>query len=564
MGAQQPLLRDLAPQAAAQKKQVVVIGYESVGKSQLIASLTGRRPYIANYRGSTVSCECYSTNDLDFIDTPGILYRSDSETTRQALGQLRNADTVLIVVKGTKIGEDIAGLLPLVVGKNAAIVVTFSDKILNNPQIFRSLEALRRNTGLSVTWVDARDVPRARRDQILEMLLTPKLVDAKSAAISVEAPRIDSETWLESAILGRIVAVACLILPAVTAVMIANRFAEFVDPYVQAWAQPAIQELQDLPALLKAMVIGKYGLITMGPLMFVWALPTVVLYAVLLGAYKASGLLDLLTIAIDPMIRRIGLSGRDVVRVLMGFGCNVPAVINTRACSSCSRDTCISAIAFGSACSYQMGATLAVYSATGHEWLVAPYLLYLTTTTFIYVRLVSAGLARSSSNPIVLDRQVFLQVPSISAIWRESEVTLKHFLKKAMPIFVAITLIASALEWCGAIQSIASSLQPIMTIFNLPSEAILPVIMASIRKDGILLFGESNTATLLTADQVLTATYLAGVLLPCIVTAITITREKSSRFALQLMARQVCAAVVFSAILAWGSMAIQLMLNRAI
>ena len=33
--------------------------------------------------------------------------------------------------------------------------------------------------------------------------------------------------------------------------------------------------------------------------MFVWALPTVVAYALLFGAYKASGLLDVLTIAID-------------------------------------------------------------------------------------------------------------------------------------------------------------------------------------------------------------------------------------------------------------------------
>jgi Fe2+ transport system protein B len=44
-------------------------------------------------------------------------------------------------------------------------------------------------------------------------------------------------------------------------------------------------------------------------------------------------------------------------------GCNVPAVISTRGCSSCSRGTCISAIAFGSACSYQFGATLGVFSA---------------------------------------------------------------------------------------------------------------------------------------------------------------------------------------------------------
>jgi len=80
----------------------------------------------------------------------------------------------------------------------------------------------------------------------------------------------------------------------------------------------------------------------MGPLLFVWTVPTVILYALLLGAYKASGLLERLTIALHPLLRPFGLSGRDLVRVMMGFGCNVPAVISTRSCSGCTRQTCIS------------------------------------------------------------------------------------------------------------------------------------------------------------------------------------------------------------------------------
>jgi len=51
----------------------------------------------------------------------------------------------------------------------------------------------------------------------------------------------------------------------------------------------------------------------------------------------------------------------------------------------------------------------------------------------------------------------------------------------------------------------------------------------------------------------LTAVYLAGVLLPCLVTALTIAREKSPRFALGLMAKQAAAAVAFTLLLAWGT-----------
>ncbi len=110
----------------------------------------------------------------------------------------------------------------------------------------------------------------------------------------------------------------------------------------------------------------------MGPFLFVWALPTMVIFALFMGAYKASGLVTRVTTALHPVMRRVGLTGRDLVRVVMGFGCNVPAVTSTRSCSDCTRCTTISAISFGSACSYQFPATLAVFAAVGMPCSSAP------------------------------------------------------------------------------------------------------------------------------------------------------------------------------------------------
>ncbi|MEM6453244.1 MAG: nucleoside recognition domain-containing protein, partial [Cyanobacteria bacterium P01_D01_bin.105] len=181
-------------------------------------------------------------------------------------------------------------------------------------------------------------------------------------------------TLLEHPRWGWVLAVLLLLLPAVLAVVVANTVAGVIEPLVQSGLAPLITLLSQTPSLLREMLIGRYGLVTMGPLLFVWAVPTVMLYAVFLGAYQASGLVERITVALQPMLSPFGLSGRDLVRVIMGFGCNVPAVISTRACSSCSRQTCISAIAFGSACSYQFGATLGVFSAAKVPGLVVPYL----------------------------------------------------------------------------------------------------------------------------------------------------------------------------------------------
>lgn len=287
----------------------------------------------------------------------------------------------------------------------------------------------------------------------------------------------------------------------------------------------------------------------MAPLLLLWAAPTVLLFALLLGVYKASGLLERLTVAVHPLVRPFGLSGRDLVRVLMGFGCNVPAIISTRACSACTRCTTMSAIAFGSACSYQLGATLAVFAAAGRPGLLVPYLLFLSLSTLVYIRLVAPIAARSPFNPLVLERG-FLEPPRVGAVWREARETLASFLKQALPVFLLIAAAASLLDWAGLVPFLSGVLAPGMALFDLPAEAALPVLLASIRKDGILLFTEGGLAGALTPLQLLTGVYLAGVLLPCLVTALTIARESSLRLAALLTARQALAAVLFAAALA--------------
>ena len=155
-------------------------------------------------------------------------------------------------------------------------------------------------------------------------------------------------------------------------------------------------------------------------------------------------------------------------------------------------------------------------------------------------------------NILTIEGRSFLSWPSLNAVWREARATLKEFTFRSLPIFFAITLVASLLDWFGVVSRIASVLEPLMATFRLPAESAIVLLMASIRKDGILLLAEQSSASTLTPVQVLTGVYLAGVLLPCLVTVLTIAREQSWKFAAKLVARQLIAAVIFSALLAWG------------
>jgi Fe2+ transport system protein B len=546
-------------------RTILVVGKESVGKSQLVSSLTGRWAGETNFRGSTVSVEHYRSGTTEYIDTPGILRSSDTETTRLALNALEANDTVLLVIKATSLDQDLEDLLPLVEGKQGVVAVTYWDKVEPGEAAFGAVDRLAAEAGVDFIPVDARRLSDQDKQQVAQALESPRTFEKASLRVR-SGWRIEPKPgWLEHRVAGPLLAIVLLFLPALATIYGANAVADMLHPLVENWLEPAIAAVNATwPNWLQIVLTAQqedfgYGLLNMGPFLLVWALPTVLMFALILGAYKASGLIERINVALHPLMRPFGLSGRDVVRVTMGFGCNVPAVISTRSCSGCSRGPAISAIAFGSACSYQLPATLAVLSAaavatgTHPAVLTGLFLGYLLATTLIYLRLTSGSQARSPLNNLLIPSRPFMQWPTLPALWREASGTVRQFLFQAMPIFILICVAASLLAHVGVLDLASRLLGPVMQVFDLPAQAALTVVMASVRKDGIFLLAAGDSLSFpLSAVQALTAVYLAGVLLPCLVTALTIARETGWTTTAKLLARQAGFAAAFTMILAWG------------
>ncbi|STU66624.1 Fe2+ transport system protein B [Klebsiella pneumoniae subsp. ozaenae] len=80
----------------------VLMGLESAGKSTLFNILTeSAASDERNFRGSTVVCREGLINDagICLVDTPGIRFQSDSETTKLALDALNQHDGILVVLR---------------------------------------------------------------------------------------------------------------------------------------------------------------------------------------------------------------------------------------------------------------------------------------------------------------------------------------------------------------------------------------------------------------------------------------------------------------------------------
>lgn len=572
-------LRDLQ---AASQPVTLLVGAESVGKTELAAGLCGQPGRGLNFRGSTVACRAYRSDRHWWVDTPGLMRGTDTAATGLTINALAIHDRVLVVLAWDGLDAQWKAVRPDLEGKTGSVVVTFADQapaaVRHDPAAAE--QHLARQFGVPVTLVDARHLTAEQVRRIeqsdhgslpFKVGLSPGLIDLPGAAGKHEvgsagqsAPggagmpppaRADAVSRALRA-LAPLGGLLLLLGPAAVGVFAANAIADQLEPAVDSLLDPWLERLEAGPPIAGHLLAGDYGLLAMGPFLLLYALPTVVFFAFFLAAYKSTGLVDRLTVAVDPWMRPWGLSGRDLVRVVMGFGCNVPAVVQTRSCAGCARGACVSAISFGSACSYQLPATLAVFSAAGMAWLGLPYLLLLLITTLIYVRLTTPRLLRQANARLLLEpRALRLQRPRPAAIWRDARAMLGDFLRLALPVFVVICLAAAALAWSGALDLLAAWLAPAMAVFRLPPEAAIACVLGSIRKDGIaigLLGGDVGLKVALTdPGQVLAAVYLAGVALPCLVTLWTVAREMSPRFALRMAGRQLAAAMMFTAAIAW-------------
>ena len=132
-------------------------------------------------------------------------------------------------------------------------------------------------------------------------------------------------------------------IPAFIAIMGMVFFLTFnvIGPVLQGWLQSGIDALAAVvggwmtkaavnPTIVSLVIDGIFG----GVGSVVSFLPIIVTLFFFLSLLEDTGYMARIAFVMDKLLRKIGLSGRSIVPMLMGFGCSVPAVMSARTLSS--------------------------------------------------------------------------------------------------------------------------------------------------------------------------------------------------------------------------------------
>lgn len=290
------------------------------------------------------------------------------------------------------------------------------------------------------------------------------------------------------------------------------------------------------------------------------ALPYLVPFFVLLALLEDVGYLPRVGFLLDGLMHRLGLHGKSVIPLLLGYGCSVPAVLATRILED-ERDRFVSAVlAVLIPCAAR---TVVIFGLAG-RFLGPEVALALYAGNLLVVAAGATLLARvfpAAGPGLILEIPPY-RLPTLRTTLGKTWLRLRGFVKVAWPLLVLSSLVLALFQTLGWERVLNLLARPITWPLGLPPEAGVPLLFGILRKElALLLLGQAlgteDFAAALTPTQMLVFTVFTLFYIPCVATLAVLGREVGwRRTGLVLLATTGLALLLgaFARLLAWAAL----------
>lgn len=524
--------------AGPQAPVVALAGAPNTGKSTLFNALTGAKVTMGNWPGTTVevsrgvwkttkdtaSCSCVECNcdpselrlDITLIDLPGAYslepHSPDEALTRELLiggPEDERPDLCIVACDASRLANSLYLVAQLRERGLSMIVALTMVDVAAKRGISIDAEVLSAKLGCPVVAIDPRrrtglDGLAAAVRERLELPAPaprprPKSTDplevdddrfgwiASAVAAGTSAPDEQPRTisdkvdrWVTAPVLGPVIFLAVMWAVFQITTTVAAPLQDFLDGL---FSGPITDGLSWLLAavgldgtwfeglLIDGLIAGVGMLLTFVPLM--------AFMFVLLALLEDSGYLARAAVVTDRLMRSIGLPGRAFLPLIVGYGCNVPAISATRILPSARQRILTALLVPFTSCT----ARLTVFVMMGAIFF-GPYAgtavwgMYVASIVII----VAVGLLLRGTlwrgepiEPLVIDLPAY-QTPTLRLTASVTWVRLKGFLQTASGIIVATVAAVWLLQSIPTQPGEAFGEVPVQdSVYGVTAQAIAPV-----------------------------------------------------------------------------------------
>jgi small GTP-binding protein len=251
-----------------------------------------------------------------------------------------------------------------------------------------------------------------------------------------------------------------------------------------------------------------------------------------LGILEDIGYLPRVAFLMDIFMHRIGLHGKAIVPFILGYGCNVPAVMSTRTLEE-PRDRYLAAAL---ATLVPCAARLAVVFGLVAFYLgpLAAFGLYLFNLLIIAItgRILSNMMPEDTPG-LILEMPPY-RVPTFKNVLNKAWFRMREFVVEAWPLLIVGSAVLAILNYFELAYLINWLVRPFTWVMGLPSAVGVPLIFGVLRKELSLVMlsqalGTANFGLALTPTQMIVYAAFVMFYLPCLATLAVLKRELGTR-----------------------------------
>lgn len=501
---------------------IALVGTPNAGKSTLFNGLTGAGARMGNWPGTTVEVSrgAWSTadNTYDVIDFPGAYsldpMSPDEQLTRDLIidcSEEERPDLVMVAVDAASLGRSLYMVAQLAEHSTRMIVVVTKADVAENHGTHIDGDELSRALDVPVVVVDPRRRAglRAVADAVaVELTRQPRVRRAAASGVDEFQLANDRFEWVERGVaaatterasgestwterIDRValhpVAGPLLFLATMWVVFqitttVAAPFQDALEGFFSGpFSDAAVRLLQTLHLdhpVIQGLIVD--GLIAGVGMVLTFA-PLMALMFLCLAVLEDSGYMARAAVVTDRLMKKIGLPGKAFIPLIVGFGCNVPAISATRVLAKPSQRLLTALLIPFTSCS----ARLTVYVMLAATFFprqagTVVFIMYIISIALV----VLAGLLmrhtlwrRVGEEPLIIDLPVY-QLPgarlALSVMWMR----LKGFLQTAGGIIVATVAVVFLLQSTPAVAGYGfgdEDLAPQDSVYGTVSTAVSPV-----------------------------------------------------------------------------------------